>query len=159
MKKRFTVKASSNMTSRKGGKKIMAASGNDYYTENIADFGLSEIEELRDILDAILDAWVKNRGLPDDFYDEGVRPAFNRASGNVFLTNDDYQVCMLTSDGTLESFYSTPYSGHEGFYDDLMYEVDDSWDEEDIQYLRDIAESRGDEESVEKLDELLGNQE
>jgi hypothetical protein len=155
MKKRFTVKASSNMTSRKRGKKIMAASGNDYYTENIADFGFREIEELRDILDA----WVKNGGLPDDFYDEGVRPAFNRASGNVFLTNDDYQVCMLTSDGTLESFYSTPYSGHEGFYDDLMYEVDDSWDEEDIQYLRDIAESRGDEESIEKLDELLGNQE
>jgi hypothetical protein len=38
MKKRFTVKASSNMTSRKRGKKIMAASGTAYdYMQSIVD--------------------------------------------------------------------------------------------------------------------------
>lgn len=38
MKKRFTVKASSNMTSRKRGKSIMAASGTAYdYMQSIVD--------------------------------------------------------------------------------------------------------------------------
>lgn len=122
----------------------------DYYTENLAEFGMREIEELRDILDA----WIKN-GLPDDFDDAGVRPAFNKASGYVFLTNDEYQVCM-EADGKLESFYTTPYSGYEGFYEDLLDEVDDSWEEEDIEYLRDLAENRGDSEAVERLNAMLG---
>lgn len=122
----------------------------DAYTENLADFGMREIEELRDILDA----WLNN-GLPDDFYDEGVKPAFNRNSGYVFLVNDDYQVCMEV-DGRLESFYTTPYNGYEGFFEDLLDEADESWEEEDIEYLRDIAENRGDDEAVDKLNAMLG---
>ena len=145
--RKFKVIASSK--SRKGKKKIIASQ--DYYTENLAEFGMREIVELRDILDA----WVKNC-LPDDFDGDGVRPAFNRNSGNVFLVNDEYQVCMVTSDGTLESWYNTPYSGYEGFYEDLLYEVDDSWEEEDIEYLRDLAENRGDSEAVERLNAMLG---
>ena len=122
------------------------------YTENLADFGMREIGELRDILDA----WL-NSGLPDDFYDEGVKPAFNMDSGYVFLTNDEYQVCMEV-DGKLESFYTSPYYGTEGFYEDLLDEAD-SWDadnaDEDLEWLRDIAESRGDTEGVEKLNALI----
>ena len=124
----------------------------DYYTENIADFGYRELEQLRDILTALLE-----NGLPDDFYDEGVRPAFNRASGDVFLTNDEYQVCMEV-DGKLESFYTSPYYGTEGFYEDLLEDAE-SWDadnaDEDLEWLRDIAESRGDTEGVEKLNALI----
>ena len=160
MKKHFKVTASKNANkksikasnSNKKGMKNMRninASSNDPYTENLADFGMREIEELRDILDA----WLNN-GLPDDFYDEGVRPAFNRNSGYVFLVNDDYQVCMEV-DGKLESFYTTPYSGYEGFYEDLLDEADESWEEEDIEFLRDIAENRGDDEAVDKLNALL----
>ena len=121
----------------------------NYYTENLADFGMREIELLRDILDA----WL-NSGLPDDFYDDGVKPAFNRSSGYVFLVNDDGQTCMDV-DGKLESWYYTPYAGHEGFYEDLLAEVDDEWDSEDIEYLRDLAESRGDDETIEKLNAML----
>ena len=124
----------------------------DAYTENLADFGMREIEELRDILTA----WLES-GLPDDFYDEGVKPAFNRNSGYVFLTNDEYQVCMEV-DGKLESFYTSPYYGTEGFYEDLLEEAED-WDadnaDEDLEWLRDIAESRGDTEGVEKLNALI----
>lgn len=117
-------------------KRNVMASSNDPTTTNLADFGMREIEELRDILTAWLD-----HGLPDDFYEEGVVPMFNRNSGNVFLTNSDYQVAML-ADGKLESWYYTPYSGYEGFLDDLvdMYNEDpESWDEEDIEYLRDLG--------------------
>ena len=90
-------------------KRNVMASSNDPTTTNLADFGMREIEELRDILTAWLD-----HGLPDDFYEEDVVPMFNRNSGNVFLTNSDYQVAML-ADGKLESWYYTPYSGYEGF--------------------------------------------
>ena len=130
-------------------RKSIMASATDGYTEDLSDFGFREIRLLRDILDA----WVES-GLPDDFEDSGVKPAFNTYSGNVFLVNDEYQTCMEV-DGKLESWYYTPYSGHEGFYEDLMDEVDDSWDREDIEYLKDIAEYRSDDEGVEKLEALL----
>ena len=122
----------------------------DAYTEDLSDFGMREIEELRDILDA----WLKN-GLPDDFEYSGVKPAFNRSSGYVFLVNDEYQVCMEV-DGKLESFYTTPYSGYEGFYEDLLDEADESWDEEDLEYLRDLAENRGDDDGFERITMLMG---
>lgn len=113
----------------------MASSG-DPTTTNLAAFGMSEIAELRDILTAWLDY-----GLPDDFYEDGVTPMLNRNSGNVFLTNSDYQVAML-ADGRLESWYFTPYSGHEGFLEDLVDDYrsyPDNWDEEDIEYLRELG--------------------
>lgn len=125
----------------------------DAYTENLADFGMREIGLLRDLLDA----WL-NSGLPDDFDDDGVKPAFNRNSGYVFLTNDEYQVCVEV-EGKLESFYTTPYDGIEGTYDELLDEVDEDWNEEDIEYLRDIAEARGDDDAVAKLNAMLGEDE
>lgn len=146
-KKRYTVKANKNISRNR---RVMASS-NDSYTENLADFGMREIEELRDILDA----WLKY-GLPDDFWDEEVRPAFNRNSGLVFLTNSEYQSCIL-ADGRLEMWYNTPYSGYEGIYEDLVEEVDDDWDSEDIEYLRDIAKFRGDSETVDRLTDMLNS--
>lgn len=62
----------------------------------------------------------------------------------------------MEADGKLESFYNTSYSGHEGFYEDLLDEVDDSWEEEDIEFLRDLAENRGDSEAVERLNAMIG---
>jgi len=83
-------------------------------TTDLAKFGMREINELKDILTA----WV-DKGLPHDFNGDGVHPMFNLNSGNVFLTNEDYQVAMMT-DGELESFYSCPECGFEGFF----YEMD-----------------------------------
>lgn len=130
-------------------------------TRNLADFGMRELEELRDILSA----WIEN-GLPDDFYDEGVVPEFNPDSGYVFLTNDDNQVVCLTDDGKLESWYYTSYYGHEGFFDDLVAEVengdwdlDDSGEREDVEQLIDIANDRGDTDVAERLQELLDSAE
>lgn len=86
----------------------------NFYTENLADFGMREIQELRDILNA----WVEN-GLPDNFDNSGVKPAMNSSSGYVFLTNEDYQVAMLNGN-ELELYHSLPYSGEEGFLADLV---------------------------------------
>ncbi len=127
----------------------------DAYTEDLADFGYREFDLAADLFAAY-----KNGGFPDDFDDDGVKLAFNKRSGYVFFTNSEYQVCMDV-DGKLESFYNTPYSGYEGFYEDLVdeavasWEDDASWDSEDIEYLIELAEARDDESTVEKLQALL----
>lgn len=116
--------------------KSINASSNDPCTTNLADFGARERHELIEILQA----W-ESGGLPDDFYDDEVVPMFNRYTGYVFLTNSEYQVCMV-ADGKLESWYTTPYSGYEGFLDDLVQEYlddPDNWEEEDVEYLRDLG--------------------
>ena len=95
----------------------------DVYTENMADI-MSCSRERKLVLE-IMQAWDKD-GLPDNFYDKGVKFAFNRNSGCVFLVNDDYNCCMMNGD-KLEEYYNSPYDGHEGFLDELLDSVDDSW--------------------------------
>lgn len=80
-------------------------------TTNLADFAAREINILIDLLQA----W-RDQGLPEDFSDDEVVPMLNRNSGHVFLTNDDYQVAMLNGD-KLESWYSCPNCGYEGFFE------------------------------------------
>lgn len=119
---------------------VIQASTNSAVTTDLSDFMYRELNELRDILNAMLD-----NGLPEDFDSDGVVPALDRRSDDVFLTNKEYQVCMLNHNtGILELWYSTPYSGYEGFLDDLVEQYQDgpeSWDDEDIEYLRDIGAS------------------
>lgn len=131
------------------------ASYSEPVTSNLAEFGLRELAELRDILTA----WIDGSGLPDDFYSDGVVPAFNNNSGWVFLTNDEYQVAIL-ADGKLESFYTTSYSGHEGTFEDLMYEASSDWDPEDLEDLLNIAEMRGEsDDTLEHIRELISTAE
>lgn len=108
------------------------------YTENLSDFGLVELEEARNILDAMID-----NGVPSDFENEGVRIAFNRMSGMVFLTNSEYQVAVYseTERGKyLESFYSSPYEGLEGTFEELAEQFKDM-NEEDQSWFKDLANS------------------
>jgi len=98
-------------------------------TENIGDFGFREIKLLKDLLTA----WTE-QGLPDDFYGEQVRPAMNTNSGYVFLTNADYQVAMLNGD-KLETWYTCPICGHEGFREDMRHNENRA---ECQEYLREL---------------------
>ena len=113
--------------------------GYDVVTENLADFGYQELKEAAELLTA----YVEDGKGPSDFYDEGVRLALNRNSGFVFLTNDEYQACMINpNSGKLELWHFTPYAGHEGFLDDLIEEYKEDpedWDEDDIEYLREYG--------------------
>jgi hypothetical protein len=81
-----------------------------------------------------------NNGFPDDFNDDEVVLMMNMNSGNVFLTNSDYQVAMMNGD-KLESFYSCPQCGHEGFKEDMAH--DDG--AECQRYLKDIGVVTADE--------------
>jgi hypothetical protein len=93
---------------------------NNYYTENLAEFGARELQLAGELLTA---------SFPDGFSNEGVRIGFNKMSGNVFLVNDDYQVAMFNGND-LELFHTTPYEGHEGFIIDLL----DEHNPEDLHY-------------------------
>lgn len=112
----------------------------DNYTDDMGDI-LSCARERRMAME-ILQAWDRD-GLPSDFHGGGVKFAFNRSSGNVFLVNDDYGVAMMNGD-KLESFYSSPYEGREGFFADLRDEYEDMH-REDQEWFRDIAKSLGEE--------------
>ena len=104
------------------------------YTENLND--IITFDRERALTIELLQAWGE-QGLPNDFYEEGVKLAFNRNSGYVFLVNDEYQ-CAMMNGGKLEIYYTSPYDGRDGFIEDLLEEVDDSWHEYDIEWLNDI---------------------
>lgn len=104
----------------------------NYYTENLADFGSRERHMAAELLAA---------SLPHNFYNGGVRVAFNALSGYVFLVNDDYQVAMMNGD-TLQVFHTTPYHGFEGFIEDLIAEYNpDDMNAEDANYIVEQAET------------------
>ncbi len=111
--------------------------GHDAYTEDMADI-MACTRERRMVME-ILKAWDEG-GLPDDFAESGVKFAFNRNSGNVFLVNEDLDVAMMNGD-ELESFYTSPYEGKEGFFSDLMDEYADMH-REDQEWFRHIAKRR-----------------
>lgn len=87
---------------------------NETTTTDLAKFGNREKAMAADLLTAYSSGL-----LPDDFIDDQVTVMLNMNSGNVFLTNSEYQVAMFNGD-VLESFYSCPECGCEGFTDDLI---------------------------------------
>ena len=118
---------------------------NEATTTNLADFGYRELAMVRDLLTAMIDS-----GLPDDFEDSGVQPMMNRNSGNVFLTNEEYQVAMLTDEGKLESFYWLSYAGNEGFAEDLFIDFENgNISDNDYEELVNILESNGMDDKAE----------
>ena len=97
-------------------------------TTDFSKFGNREMEMAEELLKA-----KRTQGLPADFEDDGTTIMMNFSSGNVFFTNSNYQVAMMNDDN-LESFYSCPNCGHEGFADEMMH-----GDKNCQEYLRDIG--------------------
>ena len=115
---------------------------NNAYTENLND--IITFDRERALAIELLQAWGE-QGLPSDFYEEGVKVAFNRNSGYVFLVNDEYQ-CAMMNGNKLEIYYTSPYDGREGFIDELFddyIEDKDSWHIEDAEWLLDIKSNLG----------------
>ena len=98
-------------------------------TTDLSRFGHRE----RILAEELLKAW-REQGLPEDFYDDDVVIMFNTHSGNVFLTNSDFQAAMMNGE-KLESFYVCPICGHEGFAEDMNHEGDEDCQE----YLQEIG--------------------
>jgi hypothetical protein len=109
----------------------------EYQVTDLSKYGYREIKKVADLLNA----WV-DQGLPEGFSDDGVTPAFNMHSGEVFLTNEDYQVLML-NDGKLEIWYTLPYIGEEGFISDLIKLDPNRMNQDDIDYIQQFVPTYG----------------
>jgi len=86
-------------------------------TTDFSRFGYRE----RRMAEELLKAW-REQSLPEDFYGDEVRIMLNTHSGYVFLTNSEYQVAMMNDD-QLDSFYTDPETGEEGFKEELSEEA------------------------------------
>lgn len=86
-------------------------------TTDFSKFGHRE----RKLAQILLTEWNEN-GLPEDFEGDEVTIMLNLNSGNVFLTNSEFQVAMMNGD-KLESFYTDFETGEEGFKDELSEEA------------------------------------
>jgi len=100
-------------------------------TTDFSKFGARERHMAEELLRAS-----RLQGFPEDFYDDGITIMMNMNSGNVFFTNSDYQAAMMNGDN-LESFYSCPICGHEGFLEDMEHGEDD---DECQEYLKEIKD-------------------
>lgn len=113
---------------------------------DLSDFGYRELVMLEELIKAM-----RKQGLPDDFYDDEVHPAMNTYSGDVYLTNSDYQIAMMNGD-ELETWYFLSYHGNEGFLDDLLAEYDNgNIQKEDWEELASICEANGKDEKAEEI--------
>lgn len=106
---------------------------------NLENFGYREISEAINLMNA----YVKH-GTPDWFYEDGVSIEFNPSSGNVFLTNSEYQVLMANDDGTLYGWHYLGYHGYEGSAEDLYVEWSRGYIEiEDWEELASVLDMEG----------------
>lgn len=114
---------------------------------DLSTFGYRELSMAGDLLKAIC----KN-GYPDDFDEDGVRIEFNPYSGDVFLTNDNGDVCMDDSDGNLYSIYYLGYKGNEGSIEELIEQYDDGdVSENDYEELANLCENNGFEDKANEI--------
>lgn len=73
---------------------------------DLSNFGYREL----DIAGDLLKAYAENGS---DFLNDGITLNFNPNSGNVFLSDEDFNVGVL-EDGKLVQFFSCPNCGNEG---------------------------------------------
>lgn len=104
-------------------------------TRDLTEFGQKELHDAGKLLIALAEA------NETEYLGDGVAVEFNPQSGNVFLVDEDFNVAMLTDDGKLEDWFSSPYEGEEGFYSDLV-EMRDDLNEEDQEWLDEITAQR-----------------
>jgi hypothetical protein len=106
-------------------------------TTNLADFGYRELS----IAGTLLTAYAENPNVCPYFTNDGVQLMMNQHSGNVFLTDSDYNVLMMNED-KLEGFYSSPLSFLEGFYSDLLADYE-NMNDENKEWFKELSENLG----------------
>ena len=86
-------------------------------TADLSKFGNLEIDKAIELLKAYRKQGAENLG-------DGLTLNFNTRSGNIFLSDDDYNVYMMNGDN-LEQFFNCGYCGYEGFKEDMNHEPQD----------------------------------
>jgi len=88
-------------------------------TSDLSEFGYIEYEEASKLLKTYCEGDVLTHGLYD-----GVKLFFNKNSGNVFLSDEDFNTAMMNGD-TLEKWFNCGNCGFEGFKEDFNTYEDD----------------------------------
>jgi len=101
---------------------------NEIVTCDLSTFGYHEIDLAVDLLKAYKEQSA-------NFLGDGLMLNFNTHSGNVFLSDEDYNVGLMNGD-KLEQWFNCPYCGHEGFKDEMLHKAKD---EECTRYLKEIG--------------------
>jgi len=102
-------------------------------TRDLSEFGYRELAIAGDLLKAYTDP--KND--KTHFIGGGVAIEFNPNSGNVFIVDVEYNVAMLEGENLVD-FFSSPYEGKEGSFDELKEEYA-YMHHEDKEWFEDIA--------------------
>lgn len=102
-------------------------------TTDLKKFGFRELKMAAELLAA----YCEN---PPEFLRDGIELMMNTSSGNVFLTDEDFNVAMMNGE-RLDAWLFTPYDGHEGFLDELTDQHDpQDLHHEDAAFIREAAE-------------------
>jgi len=80
---------------------------------DLSRYGYRELDLAMELLKSY-----RNEPFYDGILGEGMKVMFNCYSGNVFLTDEDYNVAMMNGE-KLERFYSCGNCGHEGFAEEF----------------------------------------
>ena len=104
-------------------------------TNNLSEFGRREIAMASELLNELTNR--NTTELFDKYFThESTNLFFNKRSGYVFLSDENYNVGMINPDnGMLDLYITTAYTGTEGFINELMSEFDDLHLEDQKQLL------------------------
>ena len=97
----------------------------DVVTSDWSQFGAREIQMAKELLSHIKEI---------DTYGK-VEVMFNRHSGYVFLSDENFDVWMMNGD-QMEKWYVCGYCGHEGFLEDFKHEPQN---QDCISYMQDAG--------------------
>lgn len=97
-------------------------------TADLNEFGYMELIEASKLLKSFAESDIR-------IDSDGLTLNFNKNSGFVFLSDENYDVWMMNGD-KLEQWYSCPICGHEGFKEDMTHNEDNP---ECQEYLKDIG--------------------
>lgn len=101
----------------------------DNPTSDLARFGYRELA----MAATLLKEYAQH---PPEWLGENVRVWMNTHSGNVFLSDEDFNVGMMNGE-KLEQFHSCPECGHEGFLEEMEHNPKN---DECQEYLKQIKE-------------------
>ena len=84
-------------------------------TADLSNFGRRELRRAVELLEALTT-------IEPEFLGDGLTLNFNMDSGNVFLSDEDYNVGMMNRN-KLEQWFTCPYCGHEGFIHEMKHDA------------------------------------
>lgn len=112
---------------------------------HISEFSQAELREAGQLL--IEYAKRNTTSINPRFTNYNVTLCINTNTRNVFIYDDNYE-CMMLNGSKLEGFYTSPDEGFEGFFDELVENMDATWSDNDIAWISRLAIDLGQYDKV-----------